>query len=343
MCPPTNSGTSSDVFFDRASVSFSVPPSHGFAWTGGGAQEWDKSFYVDMLIDDFCLGILPFQASEEDGGYKLELKDGDHHAEELVAKGLSPHRHGASLATAVADWLRESAKVVLRSGLDAYELGSWIHNVERKAVGFLLIRLETEHLIWRRKRVFQRVPQGSLLDRPSFVEDRKIQESDELREIDPDRIALFKAPSVLQDQIWRALRDLAYIGGKHSAQNLMPDLSDSGSRDMPFDFSQFYKSQKEALAAATRALGWNGRGLWDRAFSSYHSVYRYLRFRRAQMDLQTCLLTSLQETIQQAGRQIGFDGTLKVSGLTTMEDLDKAVRHLQAGDTSFTAIMDQIR
>ena len=341
MGPPTNSGTTSDVFLDRASVVFSVPPSHGFAWTGGGAQEWDKSFYVDMLIGDFCLGIMPFQASDDDGGYKLELKDGDHHAEELVAKGLSPHQHGTSLTTAVADWLRGSAEVVLRSGLDAYELGYWIHNVERKPVGFRLIRLETEYLIWKRKRVFQRVPQGSLLDRLSPFEGRKAQDSDELREIEADRIALFKAPSVLQKRSWKALRDLAYIGGKHSAQNLMPDLSDSGGRDVPFDFSEFHKSQNEALAAATRALGWNGRGLWDRALSSYHSVYRYLRFRRAQMDLRNCLLASLQETIQRAGRRIGFDGTLNLSGLTTTEDLDKAEHHLRAGDTPLTSIIGQ--
>lgn len=341
MCPPTNSGMTSDAFFDRASVLFSVPPSHGFAWTGGGAQEWDKSFYIDMLISDFCLGIMPFQASKDDGGYKLEFKDGDHHAEELVAKGLSPHQHGTSLTTAAADWLRGSAEVVLRSGLDAYELGYWVHNVERKPVGFRLIRLEAKYLIWKRKRVFQRVPQGALLDRLSPFEDRMAQDSDEIREIEADRIALFKAPSVLQKQIWKALRDLAYIGEKHSAQDLMPDLSDISSRDVPFDFSQFYKSQKEALAAATRALGWNGRGLWDRALSSYHSVYRYLRFRRAQMNLRNCLLASLEETIQRAGRRIGFDGTLKVSGLMTMEDLDKAERHLRDGDTPLTSIISR--
>jgi hypothetical protein len=127
------------------------------------------------------------------------------------------------------------------------------------------------------------------------------------------------------------------------ANRIIPDFAlkpGDGPQRIPYDSSQHFRSQHVAVAAATKALGWNARGLFSDDTLEYYELHRQLRFERFKIALREGILTTLNSTLQRVGRELGFSAKLHIEGLPIHSDVERADEMLASGSGTFRDVLE---
>lgn len=151
------------------------------------------------------------------------------------------------------------------------------------------------------------------------------------RELDPANVIKFDVSRQTRRDIRRALRALTVADKLQSAAFGM--ITSAGPAE-GFDFD----AQRTLVAAETRkqtrAIGWDGRGLYTEGMLEPYPVWRRLRFARFQGIVRSVIVGGIQEAIDRAGQLLDFRARIVLDGLLSDTDLDRAEEALRDGSRS---------
>lgn len=144
-------------------------------------------------------------------------------------------------------------------------------------------------------------------------------------ELDPDRLVVFTLPQGRRRQVARVWHGLLMANRFHGVPTtLMFD-------DAPgYDFGTHQRIADETVGRITRPVGWNVRRLLDRQLETYQ-LYRQLHFVRFKLELRDMVTATLNEAMAKAGGHMGFDASIELRGVPTLDDVDAALSELQEG------------
>jgi hypothetical protein len=111
--------------------------------------------------------------------------------------------------------------------------------------------------------------------------------------------------------------------------------------ESPTILRYFGEQNRWQSAAATRQIGWYGRGTFNDYQTEYHSMVRRLQFERVLHGLRAIMFASANEILRHAGEEIGFQVRLSPSGLPKLDDINEAESLLTKGEISAKALLER--
>jgi hypothetical protein len=153
-------------------------------------------------------------------------------------------------------------------------------------------------------------------------------------------LVIIEAPVRVRDHLPCIFERLHFLSDPLLPPFVMEDLKD-GKVDGPFDTTLYSRTQKMALAEATREVGWTGGAIFG--LGGQHVLENYwwqreLKFKRFTSELRERIVFELNDGLKRAGKVSGLRAQIQLSGFPTLAELDAAIGHLQAGDRPLTEI-----
>lgn len=279
-----------------------------------------------MLIEDVANSIVPVPGySKKDYSFRLEPTDDQ--AEEIVARALKHERYRSDLTDAGYDFFQQCSSTMMAYGRADYEM-VYLSDAGGRALSFRLVLIQPLTLEFKGKRLLQYVPKRICVERGI---------STQYVELNAENVLTFELPQYMRDNYRHMMESLAFM-----SVNFMPTFTQTnlrGETKIPFDFTEFSRTHKLALAQATTEIGWHGRQLFREEILEYYFFYRDLLFEKFKAEMRGTILKTLNAGIERAATKIGFQGSLEIEGLPTMKEVQSALEGLEAGDTSFEKVM----
>ncbi len=285
-------------------------------------RDYFHKMYPHMLIEDVSVGIMPIGGRTERREFEAHLVPRVQAAEVLVAEALG-RGHERDLGAAVCDFVRECAQVVMAYGCGLYEIVYLSEAAGSSPSDFRLELIQPGTVVRRGSGFVQHVP-------AVVAHERGLAE---YLTLPADRLLNFEPKVYREQKVKEALESLAVL-----SEQPIPDFALQQKANVPFEFAAYERSQKEALAAATRAIGWNARGLLQKEPLEHYWMQRHLTFEEFKIQLRDEILATLREGLERIGRVMGLSGELEVSGLPTIADVARARAALMEGEGTFKEI-----
>ena len=295
------------------------------------AKYYDK-FYPHMFIEDVKLGIMPIggRASKEE--FNISLDPPDPNVQQIVEKAISSDRYHHGLAGIICDFIADCAVYLLIYETVTYEIVYLSEPKNGKIVGFELVQVNPFTLVQRGSSLLQ------------FLPDEHTRQLSERRSIElkPERILTFKLPNRFQGRMDQIMESLAILSVPTAPEFFMKDLA-TGSKTIPYEVKTHMHMHNIALAHITKSLGWNARLLFQKEALEYYLIYRDLLFEEFKIELRNNIVDTLNAGIECAGRQLGFNAKILITGLPTGSDVQDAYNHLNEGDITFGEVLAPFR
>jgi hypothetical protein len=295
-----------------------------------------------MFLDDIHAQLFPYGGETKDQTEVLIVEGGGdaaaEHVEALLSYGSADYgRHRPS--EAFCEWAQNLVSTLLTSGSAKQELAPIVAcegEIER-IVGYALLPLRGLLLSEPGGGCWQILPKRSLL----HVDDgwrRAVPSGRRFIRLPASRTVSARLPWKL-----RSLRDtvaaLGFLRSGPPMRFVTPLPPESKQRGVPFDFSNFRRTEATALASIAADSGWSGRSDFDRRASEFYIVHRYLRFERALVHLRSLAVDTLNGVLRRIGPVIGMECQVRIQGLPTSDDVQTAFDDLKAGRISATELI----
>jgi hypothetical protein len=319
--------TSDDVRFDRQSK-------HNYGAPDPVADDAQLGHNARMLLDDVSNKVFPM--ADNIDNHVLVIPETEH-TKRLVMEGLRDYRDSySSLGTAVAKWFRLCAREILTEGRAIYEIGYLLRKIDDKPIGFRMLPLYSQDIVRRSGELFQHIAAGSGSEEFTIKEGyRSLRE--QYIPLSPDRIVFFELSRAYHRSWSRILRAIKLLDRTDPTGMLMLRLQSPELANIPFDWELARVTHERAVGAATRTVGWNGRAIVS-VQRGYYYMVRLLRLQRFAIQLRDKILSDLNEGLCRAGKTIGCELQVSLSGVKTEADVDAAEARLAAGNTPFAEI-----
>ncbi len=145
---------------------------------------------------------------------------------------------------------------------------------------------------------------------------------------------IIETPTSVRDYLPGVFERLHFLSDSLLPPFVIEDLKD-GRVDGPFNTKLYSKTQKLALAEATREVGWTGGtifGLGGQHVLENYWWQREILFKRFTTELREGIVSELNDGLRRAGKVSGCEAQIQLSGFPTLPELDAAIGHLQTGD-----------
>jgi hypothetical protein len=305
-------------------------------------------FYTRMFIEDVQY-VVPFP--RQDSSWEATLVgDLDNETRKMVTEAL-PNRHGPhprrTLTEAYRDFSARCAQTMVAAGSAAYEIVYYFPDAhqqpaeeaaaskrdraktaDREAgpqdpVAFSLMPV-SPYVRGLSQRHLQYVP---ALETEDVFLGKAEPQPPRWIELDPDRIVVFELPRERRRQVARAWNGLVRASELYGSP---PRLLMSGNTP-DYDIETHKRTADETVARATRDVGWNAGMLFGKRQLEPYQLHRQLRFARFKVELRDTITTGINEALNKAGPQLGFETRMELRGVPLVEDVDNAFRDLDEG------------
>jgi len=284
-----------------------------------------------MLIEDIGAQVIPYVRLSEKEPFTVELVPPSEEVASLVATALKSRDRGwrDELSSSLADFVRECTQSVITVGEAIYEIVYFSNPTDQKPVAFELELIRPFTVKSRRGQFFQEIPQKS-------AERLSISNSIDLPS---DSILVFQQLSpALRKGLEHTLQTLAVLSKKLMPQFALDNFRDAASK-FGYDSANQVYAQRLALAEAGKAIGWNARGLFTDDMLEYYSLKRHLSFEKFKIELRNSIVATLNGGLGRVGQHMGFEAQIRLHGLPTMSDVERAESELAAGGKAFGEIL----
>jgi hypothetical protein len=210
-----------------------------------------------------------------------------------------------------------------------YEIAYLEDSKTNKLVGFILFYINEQQIRKKHGQLFQIVP-------PAVANERNVSESITLPHED---LIIFSLPSALQKTMRLVRENLSMLSHSQMSSVFM----EANKAGIPYDYKVHENSRQIALLKTCKLIGWTARGMLNERILSSYLIYLQLNFQKFKIQLREILLTALNDGLNRAGKKIGFQAKIEISGLPTIEEVDEAIWKLSSGKKPFTEILDQFR
>lgn len=153
-----------------------------------------------------------------------------------------------------------------------------------------------------------------------------------------DSILVFQLSPALRKGLEETLQGLVVLSKKLIPEFALNNLGEAASRFNYDSANQIY-ARKLALAEAGKAIGWNARGLFTDDMLEYYSLKRHLSFEKFKIELRNSIVQTLNEGLKRVGQHMGFEAQIRLHGIPTLSDVERAESELAAGGKAFGEIL----
>jgi len=289
-------------------------------------RDYFRQMYPRMFIEDVTLGLMPIGGRSERREFGACLLPQGQAAERMVAEALG-RSHAWDLGPALCDFVHNCGQIVMAYGRAVYEIVYLSETTGAAPSGFRLESIRSASVLRKGDGFVQRVPA------PVAKEEGVPEELP----LPSDRLLIIE-PKVCADRKVRQVLELLAI----LSARVVPDFALDERMQGQFDFAVYQRSLKQAIAAATKAVGWNARGMLTDDLLEHYWMQRQLVFEEFKIQLRDEIVASLAEGLERVGRAMGFSGQLGISGLPTGADVTTARTALMEGEGSFKDIMGSV-
>lgn len=293
-------------------------------------RNYSLSSYPHMLIEDVSLGIMPIGGRMDKRNFRVSLTSGDKLLEGKIAEAFPDAERYRDFPGAVCEFFRQSAHLVLAYGEAVFEVAFTKATDTEKLSGFELAFVQPKTIYRRWGKVFQYVPLAVAKKRgvPQNVE------------VDPQTIITMIPP--VSDTSWEHSMEALVMVSNFAMPAFALEGMATGAKTQ-YDFSNHQVWRVRAIADATKEIGWNTRGTIQEQCLEYYTMHRQLQFERFKIRLRAEILGKLNGALLQAGKVLGFDSQVVISGLPTLEEVSAAEAALKSGSKTFKEIISQFR
>ena len=99
----------------------------------------------------------------------------------------------------------------------------------------------------------------------------------------------------------------------------------------PYKFAKHQRERSELFAEVTQPVGWNVRGLFKEGHLEPYDVWRQIRFLEFKVRVRNSIMDRLNAALAQAGLRIGFEASIELGGLPTLQEVANAKEDLRLG------------
>jgi hypothetical protein len=289
-----------------------------------------ESSQSHMLIEDVRVQVIPYVRLSEEELFGVDLAPPSEEVESLVAAALKSRDRGwrDELSSSLADFVRECTQSVIAVGEAIYEIVYFSNPVDQKLVAFEFEPIRPFTVKSRRGQFIQQIPQKT-------AERLGISNSINLPS---DSILVFQLSPALRKGLEETLQGLVVLSKKLMPEFALNNLGEAASRFNYDSANQIY-ARKLALAEAGKAIGWNARGLFTDDMLEYYSLKRHLSFEKFKIELRNSIVQALNEGLKRVGQHMGFEAQIRLHGLPTLSDVERAESELAAGGKAFGEIL----
>jgi len=288
------------------------------------------SIYADVLPRDISLHVMPIGGqSEARKDFHVELEPADEELTSIIAQALADQDgsyHSRDLRRVVCDFVRRVAARLIRYEHAAFEIVLLRDRHSNELTACDLFEINVATLSRDADGIIQKVP-------PEVAVERKVPT---IIHLDPDRLALFRLPPEFKN-LRETKEALSYLGGSALFQMYEAAQADDS---LGYDAKNHIRAEHLATAAATRSIGWNDNTTYYGLFSEYYVVHRRLTFEGFVIRLREAILATLNEAVAKIAIECGKRAELKVPGLPTLADVNRAKAELAAGSRTFNSVLD---
>jgi hypothetical protein len=292
-------------------------------------QDYSEHAYSSMLIDDVVVGVIPIGGRSDRQQFMARILPEDGQVERLISEAIG-RGHERDLGPALCHFVGDCARTIMHYGQAVYEIVFLSDAAGGDPSTFALELIHPDTLIQTWRGIAQQIPQRIAAERglPTRLE------------LPMDRLIQIQPRVYKTGKVRHALRTLVVLSGR-----LLPEFAiqpQGSDQRMPFDFAEYERAQKVALAVAGRQIGWNARSSLQNEVLEYYWLDRHLRFVEFKTTLREEIIATLGEGLTRAGHRRGFDVRLEVDGLPSTEDVRRARGMLAAGQGTFKEIVESV-
>jgi hypothetical protein len=288
------------------------------------------SIYADALARDIPLHVMPIGGtSQARKDFTITLEPSDEKLERVIANALAEQRgsyYGRDLTRAVCDFVARCASRLMRYGNAVFEIVFLLDRNTSELQGCHLFEINVRTISFERNRVLQRIP-------AKVAAERKVSM---IIDLDESRLAIFSVPPAFQ-YLTETKQALAQLGGGALAR--MYEASQNNNK-LGYDAKEHIRAEHLAIAAATRSTGWSANQSLYELFTEYYVLHRRLVFEGFVIALRESILQTLNKAVGKIAEQFGTTAKLKVTGLPTLEDVNRAKEELASGGRTFGSVLD---
>lgn len=281
-----------------------------------------EGYYTYLLHQD--LGhVVPYGLGRSDAsGVRVVGPDADR-ARGLIAGALSDRSY-PSLSDGVRDFVSSTAQQLVFSGTCTYEidlLSPQDAQDDAHPTAFDLHRIQPGTLD-----TLNGQPMQYVLDSMSSLRDPN---GNVYVVLDASRLTTFSLPVDLVHPVRELMTFLLTANAEQGREFALQERS--LQQATPYDFSAHRRETEKLFAEVTQPIGWTVRGLFTDSQLEPYRVWREIRFQEFKVKLRECVLTRLNELLQETGVLMGFSATIEVFGLPTVDDVRQAKEDFRSG------------
>lgn len=183
-----------------------------------------------------------------------------------------------------------------------------------------------------------RVPPGSVGRRwgrpvqwvPADVGEARDMKGVSFISLDPAQLITMSLPRKLGRPLAKMLRFIRSVDRTQAEDMRLMESSLAGRAT--YSFEERRELVGDALARATRSVGWNARGLYTKnRLDPTYLTWRNLQFLEYRVACIATLSSQIEHNLVHIGKQVGFSVSLRSPGVRTVEDVRKLKEDFASG------------
>lgn len=284
-----------------------------------------EGYYTFLLHQDLDF-VIPYTIGRT-GGPQAEVTGPDaHRAAPLIERALSGEDWTPSISDSVRKFVSSTAQHLVIGGPVTYEI-DYLYPRDSPSTQSAEFRLELVPpgtLSHHRRQPIQYVPAsfGGPRDKTGLT----------YVELDPATLVTFRLAPADEAAVRKIV---TFLRAASIAQGAEAHLMEQSARGGTlYSFAEHHRELGDLVAVVAEPIGWNARGLFQHDRLAPYEVWRQLRFAEFKIRLRDLLMDRLNAALAQAGSTLGFQATITLSGLPTLQDVDTAKCDLRTGRRS---------
>lgn len=285
-----------------------------------------EGYYTYLLHQDLDF-IIPYDLGRGDGPTARIVGPDIDRAWPLIEDAISERDTTRSLSDALRHFVSSTAQYLVIAGPVTYEIDYLrpAGDPPDRPTSFRLELVLPGTLGKRQDRPIQYVPAafGGPQDETGL----------HYVELDPATLVTFELDQDLEGPARKMVAFLRAANLQQGAEAALMEQSITGTS--PYNFSQHQLERSELFAKVTQPIGWNVRGLFKDGHLESYDVWRQLRFLEFKVRLRNSIMDRLNATITKVGGRLGFEASIELTGLPTLEDVETAKEDFRLGRRGF--------
>jgi hypothetical protein len=281
-----------------------------------------EGYYTYLLHQDLTV-VIPYNLGRGDGPSARLIGPDNDRARPLIEDAISDRDYARSLTDSLRHFVTSTAQHLVIAGPVTYEIDYLRPTgaAPEHPTSFRLELVAPGTMAEHEGRPIQYVPAafGGPQDETGL----------HYVELDSATLVAFRLDPDLEAPVRKMITFLRAANSQQGAEAILMEQSVTGRS--PYNFAKHQRERSELFAEVTQPVGWNVRGLFKEGHLEPYDVWRQLRFLEFKVRIRDSIMNRLNAAIAEIGARIGFQVSIELSGLPTLQDVENAKEDLRLG------------